>query len=139
MAVLPPPVLLFKSAPRPVAVLPLPVVLFERARKPVAVFSSPSMLFKRAAAPTAVLSEPVVLNKSVAAPNAVFWSAVLKRGEELAGRVSRLIQDRLSDAEFGKNPAYLSNQFAASSNHRFEFQKRVSFSSAPTTKLGATE
>ena len=37
--------------------------------------------------------------------------------------MSRLIQDRLGDAEFGKNLANLSNQFAASVNHRFEFQK----------------
>jgi hypothetical protein len=38
--------------------------------------------------------------------------------------VSRLIQDRLSDTEFGKNPAYLSNQFAASANHGLQFEKR---------------
>jgi hypothetical protein len=34
-----------------------------------------------------------------------------------------LIQTRLSDAEFGKNVANLSNQFAASANRRFQFQK----------------
>jgi hypothetical protein len=42
-----------------------------------------------------------------------------------AGKVLRLIQDRLSDAEFGKNLASLSNQFAASANRRFEFNKRA--------------
>jgi hypothetical protein len=39
------------------------------------------------------------------------------RGEEPSGaNALRLIQDRLSDAEFGKNLAKLSNQFAASAN-----------------------
>jgi hypothetical protein len=42
---------------------------------------------------------------------------------ELAGKVLRLIQDRLSDAEFDKNAANLSNQFAASADYRFEFEK----------------
>jgi len=38
-------------------------------------------------------------------------------GEELSGEKGiRLIQDRLSDAEFGKNRANLSNQFAAGAN-----------------------
>jgi hypothetical protein len=45
------------------------------------------------------------------------------RGENLAGKVFRLIQDRLSDAEFCKNRANLSNQFAATANRRFEFKK----------------
>jgi hypothetical protein len=50
------------------------------------------------------------------------------RGEEPSGeKFSRLIQDRLSDAEFGKNAANLSNQFAASANRRFEFHKRRQF------------
>jgi hypothetical protein len=35
----------------------------------------------------------------------------------------RVIQVFLKDAEFGKNLANLSNQFAASANRRFEFQK----------------
>jgi len=48
----------------------------------------------------------------------------LEQGEELSGRNAlRLIQDRLSDAEFCKNRANLSNQFAATANRRFEFQK----------------
>jgi hypothetical protein len=46
------------------------------------------------------------------------------RGEEPSGEMFRLIQTRLSDAEFEKNVANLSNQFAASANRRFEFQKR---------------
>ena len=50
--------------------------------------------------------------------------AGLEEAKNLAGKVLRLIQDRLSDAEFGKNLANLSNQFAASANRRFEFQKR---------------
>ena len=33
-------------------------------------------------------------------------------------------KDRLSDAEFGKNLASLSNQFAASADRSFESQKR---------------
>jgi hypothetical protein len=41
-----------------------------------------------------------------------------------AGKVLRLIQDRLSDAEFGKTAANLSNQFAASADRQFQFEKR---------------
>ena len=48
---------------------------------------------------------------------------VQKEAKNLAGKSFHLIQDRLSDAEFGKTPANLSNQFAASTNRRFEFQK----------------
>jgi hypothetical protein len=40
------------------------------------------------------------------------------------GNALRLIQDQLSDADFGKNLANPSNQFTATANHRFEFQKR---------------
>ena len=50
--------------------------------------------------------------------------AGLEEAKNLAGKVLRLIQDRLSDAEFGKNLANLSNQFAASANRRFQFYKR---------------
>ena len=50
--------------------------------------------------------------------------AGLEEAKNLAGKVLRLIQDRLSDAECGKNAAKLSNQFAASANRRFEFKKR---------------
>jgi hypothetical protein len=52
--------------------------------------------------------------------------AGLEQAKNPAGKVLRLIQDRLSDAEFGKNLANLSKQFAASANHRFEFQKAQS-------------
>jgi hypothetical protein len=45
-------------------------------------------------------------------------------GKEPSGaNVLRLIQTRLSDAEFEKNVANLSNQFAASANHRFKLNK----------------
>jgi hypothetical protein len=48
----------------------------------------------------------------------------LEQGEELSGRNAlHLIQDRLSDAEFCKNRSNLSNQFAATANRHFEFQK----------------
>ena len=60
--------------------------------------------------------------------------AGLEEAKKLAGRVLRLIQDRLSDGEFGKNLAKLSNQFAALANPRFDFKKPVSLSSARTTK-----
>jgi hypothetical protein len=40
---------------------------------------------------------------------------------------STKFQDRLSDVEFGKNPASLSSQFAASANRRFQFHKRTQF------------
>jgi hypothetical protein len=41
----------------------------------------------------------------------------LEEGEEPSGRNAlRLIQDRLSDAEFCKNRSNLSNQFAATAN-----------------------
>jgi hypothetical protein len=35
--------------------------------------------------------------------------------------------DSLSDAELGKNLANLSSQFATTTNHRFQFQKRSQF------------
>jgi hypothetical protein len=47
----------------------------------------------------------------------------LEEAKKLAGEILRLIQDRLSDAEFGKNPANVSNQFAASTNRAFQFHK----------------
>ena len=50
--------------------------------------------------------------------------AGLEEAKNPAGKILRLIQDRLSAAEFGKNLANLSNQFAVSANHGFEFQKR---------------
>jgi hypothetical protein len=46
-----------------------------------------------------------------------------KRRRTQRGKSSRLIQDRLSDAEFGKNAANPSNQFAASANRQFQFEK----------------
>jgi len=49
--------------------------------------------------------------------------AGLEEAKNLAGKVLRLIQDRLSDAEFGKNLAKLSKRFTASGDRRFEFQK----------------
>jgi len=46
----------------------------------------------------------------------------LEEGEEPSGRNAlHLIQDRLGDAEFCKNRANLSKQFAATVNRRFEF------------------
>jgi hypothetical protein len=43
-----------------------------------------------------------------------------RRGEQPSGgKVLRLIQDRLRD-EFGKNLAFLSNQFAVSTDRRFQ-------------------
>jgi len=50
--------------------------------------------------------------------------ARLKQAKCLAGEVLRLIQDRLSDAEFGKKLAKLSNPFAASAGRGFKFHKR---------------
>jgi hypothetical protein len=52
--------------------------------------------------------------------------AGLERGERTpSGEMSSaLIQDRLSDADFGKILINVSTQFAASSNRRFEFHKR---------------
>ncbi len=49
---------------------------------------------------------------------------VPERGEERSGgKSSYLIQDRPGDAEFGKNAANLSNQFAGSADRRCQFQK----------------
>jgi hypothetical protein len=53
-----------------------------------------------------------------------FRAAGLEKAKNLAGAVLRLIQDWLSDAEFGKNLASLSIQIAASANRPFKFQKR---------------
>jgi hypothetical protein len=47
-----------------------------------------------------------------------------KKAKNLAGKVLPLIQDRLRDAEFGKNAANLSNQFAANASRRLQFEKR---------------
>jgi hypothetical protein len=56
--------------------------------------------------------------------------AGLEEAKNLAGRVLRLIQDRLGDAEFGKNLTKLSKQFAASADQGFEFQKITSLTPA---------
>jgi hypothetical protein len=54
-----------------------------------------------------------------------FWNRESGRGEQPGGAKGlRLIQIRFSDAEFCKNVANLSNQFAANANRRFEFHKR---------------
>jgi hypothetical protein len=45
----------------------------------------------------------------------------LEKAKNLAGKVLRLIQDWLNDAEFGKNLASVSIQIAASANRPFEF------------------
>jgi hypothetical protein len=50
-----------------------------------------------------------------------------QNAKNLAGKVLRLIQDRLGDAEFGKNLVFPSRQFAASANRRFELQKCSQF------------
>jgi len=56
------------------------------------------------------------------------WNRGSGRGEEPGGAKSlRLIQIRFSDAEFCKNVANLSNQFAANANRRFEFHERSQF------------
>jgi hypothetical protein len=53
------------------------------------------------------------------------WNRESGRGEQPGGAKGlRLIQIRFSDAEFCKNVANLSNQFAANANRRFEFHKR---------------
>ena len=57
------------------------------------------------------------------------WLFLLGAGPEkaknLAGKeVLRLIQIRLVDAEFEKEPGPLSRQFGASTNRRSEFNKR---------------
>ena len=51
--------------------------------------------------------------------------AGLEEAKNLAGKVLRLIQDRLSDAEFGENAANLSNEFGASANRRFKFYECI--------------
>ena len=45
-----------------------------------------------------------------------FRTAGLEETKNLAGKILRLIQDRLSAAEFGKNLANLSKQFGANAN-----------------------
>jgi len=47
---------------------------------------------------------------------------------------SAWFQARLIDAEFGKNVANLSNQFAARASRPFKFRTSVNFSSPRTTK-----
>ena len=65
-----------------------------------------------------------------------FAIAAARRGENPAGKVLRLIQDRLSDAEFGKNLANLSNRFAASVvPPDFEFQIKPSIASAAAAEM----
>src|SRR5436309_1543823 len=58
------PVVLLKSAPKPVAVLLVPVVLLRSAWKPSAVFEKPLVLFESENQPCAVLSDPVVFRLS---------------------------------------------------------------------------
>jgi hypothetical protein len=50
--------------------------------------------------------------------------AGLDEAKNPAGKSSHLIQDRLGDADLGKNLANLSNQFATNANRYFRFQKR---------------
>jgi hypothetical protein len=60
-------------------------------------------------------------------PRAVLdlWNRGSGRGEEPGGaKGSRLIQIRFSDAEFAKNLANPSSQFAASANRGFQFDAR---------------
>jgi hypothetical protein len=52
-----------------------------------------------------------------------FAIAGLEQAKNLAGKSPPPHSDPLNDAEFGKNLANLSNQFAVSANHRFEFHK----------------
>ena len=66
---LPPPVVLAKSAKLPTAVLTLPEVLLKSASKPMDVLPSPSVLLTSAVVPVAVLKLPVVLFKSAAVAN----------------------------------------------------------------------
>ena len=56
-------------------------------------------------------------------PTVNFRIAGLEEAKNLAGEILRLIQDRLGDAQCGKNLVRLSKQSAASVNRRFEFQK----------------
>jgi hypothetical protein len=51
--------------------------------------------------------------------------AGLEEAKNLAGKVLRLIQDRLSDAEFGRNLANLSNRFAASADLKFHKRSQL--------------
>jgi hypothetical protein len=48
----------------------------------------------------------------------------LEEAKDLAGKCPPPDPNRLSDAEFSKNLANLSNQFAVSAHRRFEFNKR---------------
>ena len=54
----------------------------------------------------------------------VLRSAGPEEAKNPAGKSPPPDSDPFSDAEFGKNLANLSNQFAASANRRFKFQKR---------------
>src|SRR5919106_3254530 len=49
--------------------------------------------------------------------------AVRKRRRTQQGKILRLIQDRLSDVESGRNLSCASSPIAASADRRFEFQK----------------
>src|SRR5262249_7313697 len=71
------PVVLLKSASKPLAVLSLPVVLPRSARVPVAVLLLPVVLLESAEVPLAVLPLPVVLLKSTEVPLAVFAKPVV--------------------------------------------------------------
>src|SRR5882724_951236 len=77
MAVFSVPVVLLKSAPKPVAVLSSPLVLKVSAPEPAAVFSVPAVLLKSAKEPMAVLSLAVLLLKSAPKPVAVLFVPVV--------------------------------------------------------------
>src|SRR2546430_355758 len=73
IAVLLLPVVLFRSAAEPVAVLKPPVELLLSASKPLAVLFLPVVRLKSALKPMAVLLKPVIRLKSACSPSAVFW------------------------------------------------------------------
>src|SRR6266566_2603217 len=61
------------------------------------------------------------------------YFGVWEEAQNLAGQMfPAWFQTRLIDAEFGKNVANLSNQFAARASRPFKFRTPVNFSSART-------